>query len=84
MDDGYTRMTWDERQKLVKEFEQRIDARRGRAVTGAELMSRSVMDAALHGAPVEALELERATGEGMPDVPAWRQGLPMWTDGEGR
>lgn len=73
----YMRMSWDERQALVKEFERRVDARR-------MLRTRETMAAALNGGQVESVELERATAEGMPDAaPAWRQGQPVWTDGEG-
>lgn len=61
----YMVVSWAERQRMAAQFRE-IDDVRNRAVSGAELTNRT-MDAALHGAPVEALELERATAEGMPE-----------------
>jgi hypothetical protein len=67
----YLTMSWEERQRLVKEFERRIEAGRQRAVSSAELTNReegpeSEYRGELRSVP--RLELERATAEGMPDL----------------
>lgn len=83
MDDGYTRMTWDQREALRRKYEAQIDdarSRRRMVVSDAELMNRGAMEelgriearriVARHvkdAAPVEDLEEARATEEGMPE-----------------
>lgn len=51
----YTVMSWEQRQKLVREFEHRIAAARAdrrMVVSDQELMLRGTMDAALMGGQV--------------------------------